>query len=654
MNVKICILFIALLGSVLAVSIDWGNSYHVDAVLKIPNSTDFSINEEISYDFDLSLQSIKYSIFDDLDFNVWVGSKNYDVYVAFDHQECTDDGSTFADAPVILPDMSVYTATGETPVIEGIKVNKYVYEDSSEFDKPQTYTMYITEGGTPVQWHMTGYNLFSGSHYDQYIIDYISYTKGSTTAGAFDVPAQCANMTSSSRGISGSAALLRSLMTHKAVCEIDASDVRFAAYSRRFAKKYASLEERTERQRLFSRRYAMIEKHNANTENTFTMAINKFADLTLDEIHKIYTGFRPAYRREGDEDHGNAVCEIDASDVRFAAYSRRFAKKYASLEERTERQRLFSRRYAMIEKHNVNTENTFTMAINKFADLTLDEIHKIYTGFRPAYRREGDEDHGNVNDDPFWHSGQFTHLIDHTPETVSDWRTIDWRLYSNTVSGTVNDQGNCGSCWAFSAVNALEGRLAKKLGEYTALSQQFVVNCAWATYDDHPDSSCHGCDGGDFGPAYDMITDIGIVPEADVPYRSVNDYCDTTLYNTYPEYALTGWGAVDSGNKDDLYNQLLDGPVAISIAVPESLVFYAGGIYNDPDCGSDYSDLAHGVTLEGWGKMINPDDQDGDEVEYWIVKNSWSALWGVNGYVYIDSSSNFCGVLTNPAYAILE
>ncbi|GKT33138.1 hypothetical protein ADUPG1_007139 [Aduncisulcus paluster] len=154
-----------------------------------------------------------------------------------------------------------------------------------------------------------------------------------------------------------------------------------------------------------------------------------------------------------------AVCEIDASDVRFAAYSRRFAKKYASLEERTERQRLFSRRYAMIEKHNANTENTFTMVINKFADLTLDEIHKIYTGFRPAYRREGDEDHGNVNDDPFWHSGQFTHLIDHTPETVSDWRTIDWRLYSNTVSGTVNDQGNCGSCWAFSAVNALEVRL---------------------------------------------------------------------------------------------------------------------------------------------------------------------------------------------------
>ena len=84
---------------------------------------------------------------------------------------------------------------------------------------------------------------------------------------------------------------------------------------------------------------------------------------------------------------------------------------------------------------------------------------------------------------------------------------------------------------------------------------------------------------------------------------------------------------------------LTEGPVAVSIAVTESMSFYSGGVFNDPACGyGKDATLVHAVTAIGWGS----DDDFGD---YWIIKNSWSNAWGMDGYVYISMDNDLCGVL---------
>lgn len=77
------------------------------------------------------------------------------------------------------------------------------------------------------------------------------------------------------------------------------------------------------------------------------------------------------------------------------------------------------------------------------------------------------------------------------------------------------------------------------------------------------------------------------------------------------------------------------------------MVFYAGGIYNDPACVDDVAQISHAVVLVGWGN--HP-----EHGEYWIVRNSWSPIWGVDGYIYISMRDNLCSVMTMPSYVNLE
>ena len=62
----------------------------------------------------------------------------------------------------------------------------------------------------------------------------------------------------------------------------------------------------------------------------------------------------------------------------------------------------------------------------------------------------------------------------------------------------IKSQGNCGSCWAFAAVAALESHYAIKGGELTMMSDQQALDC---TYDDNYD----GCGGGWYTPVWTKI-----------------------------------------------------------------------------------------------------------------------------------------------------
>ena len=217
---------------------------------------------------------------------------------------------------------------------------------------------------------------------------------------------------------------------------------------------------------------------------------------------------------------------------------------------------------------------------------------------------------------------------------------FDWRTYG--VLQTVRDQGNCGSCWDFATVGAMEPALAIAGGGLHDLSEQFLNDCnkdGW---------NCDG--GGDTAHKYHYDTlankqsQIGAVLESADPYTSGSTGKDGTC-NTYSHpYILSGWSYVPAGGNDystPTVDQIKAaiytyGPVTTSVCASDPLFDnYSGGVYNPATgaantyCGGDTD---HMVVLVGWD----------DSTQTWILRNSYGTSWGENGgYMRIKYDPNY-------------
>lgn len=204
--------------------------------------------------------------------------------------------------------------------------------------------------------------------------------------------------------------------------------------------------------------------------------------------------------------------------------------------------------------------------------------------------------------------------------------TYDWR--SKQVVTAVKDQGQCGSCWAFSVTENIESiwMLAKKItvSQMQPLAPQQIVDC---------DRSDGGCNGGDPPTAYQYVINApGMEPERDYPYRAVNGRC---AYNRADVYAtITGWRyATESHNEDQMRDNLVNwGPLSICVDA-QPWQHYTGGIMTASQCGNN---LDHCVLATGYDVSA--------ATPYWIVRNSWGANWGENGYIRLQYGKNTCGL----------
>ena len=145
----------------------------------------------------------------------------------------------------------------------------------------------------------------------------------------------------------------------------------------------------------------------------------------------------------------------------FIDYLAKYGKSYGTNEEYEFRFKIFQQSMVKMTMNNMKNDLTYTLGINKFSDWTKDEYKRLL-GFKKidANILSTHTSGGDANDDT----------------TVP--ASIDWRL-----KGAVNhpkDQGGCGSCWAFSAICALEGRNQIKTGELLSLSEQQLVDCSGA------------------------------------------------------------------------------------------------------------------------------------------------------------------------------
>ena len=162
-------------------------------------------------------------------------------------------------------------------------------------------------------------------------------------------------------------------------------------------------------------------------------------------------------------------------------HKKKFRLSFKNNLENDYRKTIWSKNIKLIDEHNKEFANglqTYQMSSNKFTHLNYTEFISQYTGHNVGNGRRLNEIKGKA--------GKTT-----KPVVTATPASVDWR--GSIMVGPIKDQGNCGSCWAFSAIAALEGQQSKKSGTYINLSDQQITSCSVSNW---------GCNGGDPEYAY--------------------------------------------------------------------------------------------------------------------------------------------------------
>lgn len=300
--------------------------------------------------------------------------------------------------------------------------------------------------------------------------------------------------------------------------------------------------------------------------------------------------------------------------VKFQNFINHFEKSYSSLVELEKRFEVFRSNMDYIAQENAKG-HTFELGITPFADLTEDEFAR-FNGIRLG---------GPI-------SSGCTKFQSSSVDAPSSY---DWRDH-NAVT-PVKNQGQCGSCWSFSATGAMEGAWAIAKGSLLSLSEQQLVDCS-KSYGNH------GCNGGLMDDAFKYAIDNGMCLESAYPYTATGgncQKCDTVV-------TISGCVDVTKNNQLHLKEAVSKGPVSIAIeADTKAFQLYTSGVLTGDACGTN---LDHGVLIVGYG-------EEGG-TEYWLVKNSWGPSWGDNGYIKIGRSDSpndpgVCGIAMQPSYPVV-
>lgn len=282
----------------------------------------------------------------------------------------------------------------------------------------------------------------------------------------------------------------------------------------------------------------------------------------------------------------------------------------------------FANNHDFITKHN-SEQSSYTLGHNEFSHLSWEEFlqsRKLGLTKKPE----------NAKAD----------FIHEAPTDLSALPTsIDWSTLGKVTP--VKNQGNCGSCWSFSATGALEGAYSIKFNDLQSFSEQELVSC------DNSLTGDHGCNGGLMDNAFKWVKNNGgLCTEAAYPYTSgstgQNGNCLSHTACDNKNLKVISYTDVTKNSDSALMSAIAQQPVSVAIQANQpAFQFYKSGVLTG-SCGTN---LDHGVLAVGYGTYT-------DGTDYYKVKNSWGTSWGMQGYVLIQRGSSQyggkCGILMGP------
>ncbi|XP_059644182.1 vignain-like [Cornus florida] len=293
-----------------------------------------------------------------------------------------------------------------------------------------------------------------------------------------------------------------------------------------------------------------------------------------------------------------------------------------NLDEKHKRFNVFKENVRHVHEFN-KKDKPYKLKLNKFADMTNHEFKVVYAGSKVKH-------HSMLRGSP---QGNGTFMYEKVNKVPT---SIDWRKKGAVTD--VKDQGQCGSCWAFSTVVGVEGINQIKTSKLVSLSEQELVDC--------DTKENQGCNGGLMDYAYKFIKQKGgLNTEGNYPYTAEDGTCDASKENS-PVVSIDGHENVPANDEDALLKAVANQPVSVGIdAGGSDFQFYSEGVFSG-DCGTE---LDHGVAIVGYGTTL-------DGTKYWTVKNSWGPEWGEKGYIRmqrgISAKEGLCGIAMQASYPI--
>jgi len=285
------------------------------------------------------------------------------------------------------------------------------------------------------------------------------------------------------------------------------------------------------------------------------------------------------------------------------------------------REAIYNSNIKWIEAHK--DEVSFEIGENQFTDLTLEEFAAqltLQSGSAPA---------------------GVAYLGEHVSSGAEAPADIDWST-KGAVS-PVKNQGQCGSCWAFSTVGSLEGRAQISTGELVQFSEQQLVDCDTAGAD-------KGCSGGLMDNAFKYyMGSAGVCTEDSYGYKGVAGSCQIGSCKVGLKTSqITGFKDVPANNAAAMQDAVAEGPVSVAIQANSPFFqAYKSGVFDSNYCGAT---LDHGVLTVGYGVDNGK--------HYWKVKNSWGEVFGEKGYIRlgkdIGKAVGECGILKQPSYPVVS
>merc|ERR1711959_866905 len=243
---------------------------------------------------------------------------------------------------------------------------------------------------------------------------------------------------------------------------------------------------------------------------------------------------------------------------------------------------------------------------NQFSDLSTDQYRVAAgLGYKPSALRN------------------LPHLGVHEWNGEELAASVDWTTQGAVTP--VKDQGQCGSCWAFSTTGGMEGAWQIASGSLTSMSEQQLVDCS---------TQNSGCNGGSMELAFNYAGTTNVATEASYPYTARDGSCKSSYTTAIPRGGVTGYESVGQST-NSLKSALQTGPVSVAIEADQmAFQLYSGGVLSS-GCGTN---LDHGVLAVGYTDNA------------FKVKNSWGSSWGENGYLQISTSGNVCGIHSDASY----